>query len=114
MEHVSLHGLAFAGLQWLIVMALHWGIWRWHVGALDAEGVQRRSRRALHGIPLLVGLGFVAWYIVLRTRPIERGADPFVYSLGVFDGVSLAGLGSLVLLHFLLVRRHGFNETGRA
>jgi hypothetical protein len=100
MEHVSLHGLAFAGLQLVIVLALHWALWRWH----DPKRAGPRTPRTQHAIPMLVGLGFIAWYLLLRTRPAARGGDPFEFTLGIFDGISIAGITTLVLVHMMLTK----------
>ncbi len=112
MEHLSPHGLVFVALQALIVLALHWALHRWHddpagkariePGKTDESGSRRRF---FHAVPLLFGLGFIAWTVVLRVQPSRQGGDPFAYTLGIFDGVSLAGITTLVLAHLLLHRR---------
>lgn len=113
MEHLSPHGLAFVALQLVIVLAFHWALFKWH-GRLTPKRPAPRPAgappaperpRSAHAIPMLAGLGFVAWYLVLRMQPGRMGGDSFAYSLGVFDGVSVAGLSSLVLMHTLLTLR---------
>lgn len=113
MEHLSPHGLAFVALQLVIVLAFHWALFKWH-GRLTPKRPAPRVAgappgpdrpRSAHAIPMLAGLGFVAWYLVLRIQPARMGGDSFAYSLGVFDGVSVAGLLSLVLMHTLLTLR---------
>lgn len=109
MEHISPHGFVFVALQLAIVLALHWGLFKWHSRATPKRPVERVAGappaadrvRSAHAIPMLAGLGFVAWYLVLRIQPARMGGDSFAYSLGVFDGVSITGLSSLVLLHTL-------------
>lgn len=113
--------MVFALLQLVIVLVLHWALYRWHRGPGRAlshtqekgpRGTGReRSPRAVHAVPILVGLGFVAWYLLLRTRPAAMGGDPFAFTLGVFDGISLAGITSLALMHLVLTRDSGHGGT---
>lgn len=112
MEHLSPHGIAFVALQVLIVIALHWGLVRWHRGPgheptpIPHQEADRSGRkRSAHALPLVVGLGFVVWTLVLRIQPARQGGDPFAYTLGIFDGVSGTGIATLVLVHVLLSRR---------
>ncbi len=114
MEHLSPHGFAFVILQLVIVLALHWALFKWHVRVTPKRPIPRqtgappgpRRPRSAHAIPMLAALGFVAWYLVLRIQPSRMGGDSFAYSLGVFDGVSVAGLASLVLVHILFSLRN--------
>jgi hypothetical protein len=92
-EHLSPHGLLFVGLQVLVVVAL-------------AIVVARRHRAhggRPHGFVALLCLLFVAWYGLLRVQPFRMGGDPFAYTLGIFDGVSIMGIVLLLILHWALL-----------
>lgn len=90
---VSPHGLVISLLQFGVVL-LTWyldGRWRAHVARLGETPTWR--------IPIVLGLALLVEYAALRVQPHFMGGRSFVYSLGVFDGVTLVGLAGLVLLH---------------
>lgn len=101
MEHVSLHGVVIALLQFIFVLGLLWtqGVWR--------------QRRLVAGKPddlTVTGLLIVALlleFAVLRWQPLRRDADAFGYSLGLFDAFTLSGLVFLGVLHHLHRPRPG-------
>jgi hypothetical protein len=97
-EHLSPHGLLFVALQLVVVVVLALLVVRHHARHAGAHAFR------LHGLPLMLVALFALWYGVLRVQPARMGGDPFAYSLGIFDGVTLAGVVFLLLLHVVLVR----------
>lgn len=95
MDHVSGHGVAIAFLQFLFVLGLLWvqDLWR-----------QRRRRAGKPDAVAVSGLLMLALLVeatLLRWQPLQRGADPFSYSLGLFDAFTVAGLVFLALQHWI-------------
>jgi hypothetical protein len=98
-EHLSAHGFLFVVAQLIVVAALAAVLVRHHRRLPAAASAVRR-----HAVPVAIMVAFALWSVFLRLQPERRGADPFSYTLGVFDGVSLAGILLLGALHGFLVR----------